>query len=208
MGRKAQFARGDIRQAALRLVAASGPAGVTMAGVAAEAGAPTGSIYHRYRGRDELLAELWMDVVESFQREFVATLDAAGQFTAVVTAAGFMPRWAREHPLEARLLLLHRRQDFFSTDWPPELADRAAALEPQIGAALRRCAGRLGVPSTRGSEALARLRYALLDAPFGALRPYVQGGQQIPRVVEQIATETARAVLAPLVPRTRGERWP
>ncbi|MCM2312803.1 MAG: TetR/AcrR family transcriptional regulator [Steroidobacteraceae bacterium] len=195
MGRKARFGRQDIRGAALRLVAERGPGQLTMAAVAAEAGAPTGSIYHRYRSRDELLAELWMEVVERFQHEFVAALGTARDLPSLAAVAGHMPRWAREHPLESRLLLLHRRQDFVSGDWPPEFATRAAALEPQLGQALRRCAAQLGLV---GSEAMPRLRYALLDAPFGALKPYIQPGKAIPRVIDQLAEETARAVLAPM----------
>lgn len=204
MGRKASFDRQDIRGAALRLVARQGPRGLTMAGVAAEAGAPTGSIYHRFRGRDELLAELWMEIVEGFQAAFVAALDDAHDLASLAAVAGFMPRWAREHPLESRLLLLHRRQDFVSGEWPTGLAARARALEPQLGQALRRCAARLGCGA--GADAMARLRYALLDAPFGALKPYVQPGRSIPRVVEQLATETAHAVLAPLASALREPR--
>ena len=206
MGRKAHFDRQDIRGAALRLVARQGPRELTMAGVAAEAGAPTGSIYHRFRGRDELLAELWMEVVEGFQAAFVAALDDARDLDSLAGVAAFLPRWAREHPLESRLLLLHRRQDFVSGEWPPALAERAGALEPQLGQALRRCASRLGCGV--GGDAMARLRYALLDAPFGALKPYVQPGRPIPRIVEQLATETARAVLAPLTAVARQESRP
>jgi len=42
---------------------------------------------------------------------------------------------------------------------------------------------------------MARLRYALLDAPFGGLKPYVQAGKPIPRIVDQLVGETARVVL-------------
>lgn len=206
MGRKARFDRRDMTRAALRLVAERGPQAVTIGDVAAAVGAPIGSIYHRYRGRDELLAGLWMEVVEAYQREFVATLEAAGDLDGAVTAAGFMPRWARAHPLESRLLLLHRRQDFVSGDWPAELATRSAALEPQIGQALRGLCARTGtLPAV---EALARLRYGLLDAPFGAIKPYVQAGKPIPRIVDQLVGETARAVLAPILAPVRAGRRP
>lgn len=204
MGRKARFDRRDMTRAALTLVAERGPQAVTMGDVAAAVGAPIGSIYHRYRGRDELLAELWMEVVEAYQREFVAALAAATDLDGAVTAAGFMPRWARAHPLESRLLLLHRRQDFVGDAWPPELATRSAALEPQVGQALRGFCERSGV--LPAAEAIARLRYGLLDAPFGAIKPYVQAGKAIPRVVDQLVAETARAVLAPMLAPVRAGR--
>lgn len=197
MGRKSLFDRRDMSGAALRLVAAHGPQSVTVADVAREVGAPTGSIYHRYRSRDQLLAELWMDVVEGFQRGFVTALEHARDLDAVVEAAGFMPAWARMHPLETRLLLLHRRHDFVTGEWPASVAMRAAALEPQLGQALRACA--LRACGGASAETMARLRYALLDAPFGGLKPYVQAGKPIPRIVDQLVGETARAVLSSCV---------
>jgi hypothetical protein len=81
-----------------------------------------------------------------------------------------------------------------SGEWPADLAGRAAALEPQLGQALR--AFTLRASGGASAETMARLRYALLDAPFGGLKPYVQSGKPIPRIVDQLVGETARAVLA------------
>jgi hypothetical protein len=107
-----------------------------------------------------------------------------------------MAAWTREHPLEARLLLLHRRQDFVAGEWPEDLAARASALEPQIGAALRAFAQR--VFGRADAEIMARLRYALLDAPFGAIKPYVQARKRVPAVVDDLVAATVRAVLGPI----------
>lgn len=179
--------------AALRLVADRGPRAVTVAALAKELGAPTGSIYHRYRSREELLAELWLDVVEAFQNGFVASLADADDVDGAVEAALFMAEWTRQHPLEARLLLLHRRQDFVPGAWPVDLVDRAAALEPQIGSALRAYAQRAF--GRADSDSMARLRYALLDAPFGGIKPYVQARKRLPPVVDDLVARTVRAVL-------------
>jgi AcrR family transcriptional regulator len=188
------FERRDMTSAALRLVAERGPQAVTMADLARETGAPTGSIYHRYRSREHLLAELWMEVVESFQSGFVRCLEQAADIDGAVDAARFMVSWTREHPLETRLLLLHRRQDFVSGEWPEDLAQRAAALEPQLGSALRAYA--LRAFGRADADSMARLRYALLDAPFGAIKPYVQARKRLPPVVDDLVVTTARAVLA------------
>jgi AcrR family transcriptional regulator len=190
------FERSEMTGAALRLAADRGPRAVTVAALAREVGAPTGSIYHRYRSREQLLAELWMDVVESFQDGFVARLDQARDIDAAVATARFMVAWVREHALEARLLLLHRRQDFVAGEWPADLAGRAAALEPQLGGALRAFAERAFGRSD--ADTMARLRYALLDAPFGAVKPYVQARKRLPAVVEELVGTTARAVLETL----------
>ncbi|HXW09106.1 MAG TPA: helix-turn-helix domain-containing protein [Steroidobacteraceae bacterium] len=197
MGRRAVFDRNQMTGAALRLVAERGPQAVTVSALAQEVGAPTGSIYHRYRSREQLLAELWMEVVEGFQNRFVESLAQARDVEGAISTARLMVAWTREHPLEARLLLLHRRQDFVSGEWPAELAQRAAALEPQLGTALRAFADRAF--GRADAETMARLRYALLDAPFGALRPYVQGQKRLPAVVDELVIATARAVLASAV---------
>lgn len=182
--------------AALRLAAERGPHAVTIAAVARAIGAPTGSIYHRYESREQLLAELWMDVVESFQAGFVAVLARANDVDGAVAAARFMAAWTREHLREARMLLLHRRQDFVAGAWPPDLVGRAAALEPQLGEALRGFAKR----ALGGADAdtMARARYALLDAPFGGIKPYVQQGKAAPRVFDEMVEATVRAVLGEL----------
>lgn len=179
--------------AALRLVAERGPQAVTVADLARESGAPTGSIYHRYRSREHLLADLWMDVVETFQTGFVHSLARANDVAGAIDAARFMVAWTREHPLETRLLLLHRRQDFVSGEWPADLAERAAALEPQLGAALRAFA--LRAFGRADADTMARLRYALLDAPFGAIKPYIQARKRLPPLVDELVATTARAVL-------------
>ena len=183
-----------MRGAALRLVADRGPQAVTVAALAQELGAPTGSIYHRYSSREQLLAELWMDVVEAFQEGFVTKLAGAHDIEGAVETSLFMVSWTREHPLESRLLLLHRRQDFVAADWPADLVDRAAGLEPQIGTALRSYAQRTFARAD--SDTMARLRYALLDAPFGGIKPYVQARKRLPPVVDDLVATTARAVLA------------
>lgn len=193
MGRKAIFERRDMTGAALRLVADRGPQAVTVAALAREVGAPTGSIYHRYRSREQLLAELWMEVVEAFQDGFVGSLAHATDVEGAVASARFMVSWTREHPLESRLLLLHRRQDFVSGEWPTDLAERAAALEPQMGASLKGFAERAF--GRTDAETMARLRYALLDAPFGGIKPYVQARKRLPPVLDDLVARTARAVL-------------
>lgn len=205
MGRKAVFDRRDMTGAALRLVAERGPLAMTVAALAKEIGAPTGSIYHRYRSRDQLLAELWMEVVEAFQAAFVATLARATDIDGAVAAARFMVSWTCEHPLEARLLLLHRRQDFMAGAWPGEFTARAVALEPQLGAALRACGQRLF--GRADAEILARLRYALLDAPFGGIKPYAQARKAPPPVLDEIIATTARAVLESIPTRWKAREF-
>ena len=46
------------------------------------------------------------------------------------------------------------------------------------------------------AQIMARLRYALLDAPFGGIKPYLQARKRLPAVVDDVADlATLRAVL-------------
>lgn len=193
MGRSPKFTRQDMLHAALELAADVGPHAVTMASLAAELGAPTGSIYHRFESREHILAELWMDVVEEFQRDFVAALSKAQNVEDAVTVARQTLEWTRGHLREARLLLLHRRQDFVPGAWPSHLIARASALEPALNEALRAFARR--AVGRADAEAMARVRFALLDAPLGGIKPYVQAGKTPPRVLDALIAGTLRSAL-------------
>jgi AcrR family transcriptional regulator len=180
--------------AALELVAEGGPQTATVSAIARRVGAPTGSFYHRFRSRDLLLAELWLTVVEAFQEAFLAELEHDDPLEAGLRAAVFWPRWVREHLLEARLMLLHHRRDFVPGAWPEELVERAGALEPRLMGGVRDlCVRRYGAAD---KDALRRVRFALLDVPYGSLRPYVQAGRSPPAQLDELIAEACRAVLA------------
>ncbi len=195
MGRRPKYSRAGIEAAARAVIADRGVQGATISAIAAELGAPSGSIYHRYRSRELLLAALWLGVVEQFQDGLRAELERDDLLEAAIGTALFMSRWVREHLNEAQLLLLHHRKDFVTDDWPDEVMARASKLEPQLNAALRRfCRRRYG--NVRKSN-LQRVRFALLDVPYGAVKPYVQRKQQPPALIDELLRDTVIAVLGP-----------
>lgn len=212
MARLAKFDHDQILDATARLAAHSGPAQVTMARIAEAIGAPTGSIYHRFASRDVLLAEVWLRTAQAFQDEFGARLAGANAWQAGLDAALFVPARVRRKPEEARLLLLHRRSDFLSSGWPPELAERAAQLERQVDAALRGFSKRLLQRSD--AEARRTVRFALVDAPMAAVLPHLRAQEPPPPLVDALIRSTYEAVMqragakAPAhpMPRTKGDR--
>src|SRR5690349_25083603 len=74
MGRPARFDADQLLDEALALAAEGGPEAVTMAAVAQRAGAPSGSLYHRFAGRSALLAALWLRTVADFQAGYLTAL--------------------------------------------------------------------------------------------------------------------------------------
>lgn len=194
MARPAKFSRDEVLAGALRVVAREGPRRSSVGEIAGELGAPSGSIYHRFPSRDALLAELWLVTVEDFQGGFLAALEGRDTLEAGIAAALYTPHWARERTAEARLLLVHRREDLLDGGWPGALADRAERLGEELAAGLRRYARRhLG---RAGEEARRRVAFALIDVPGAAVRRHLAANRPPPPGIDELVAETARALLA------------
>lgn len=193
MPRAPKFSEAQIVAAAGRLIAARGPDGATIGAIARATGAPTGSIYHRFASRDVLLGEVWLRAAADFQAAFFARLAAAPPQEAGVAAALYMAQRVREHPREARLLLLHRREDFVARGWPRAMRRRAEELGRQVESELRAFTRRLcGNDDARAVRIVA---YAVVEAPFAALRGYVAASEIPPPHVDELIRATFAAAM-------------
>ncbi|WP_411081557.1 TetR/AcrR family transcriptional regulator [Streptomyces sp. cmx-18-6] len=192
MARPARFATDQLLDAAVRLAAASGPAGVTMSAVAQAVGAPSGSLYHRFPGRNALLAEVWLRTVERFQEGYFAAIAAeadAGQ--AGRAAARHVIAWSRAHPEEAALLL-YGAEDFGRAAWSEEHAQRADRGDLRVRSTLGSLAKSLGADEPRDSE---RVVLAVVDLPLSVVRRHLRAGRPLPAHAEDLAEEAAAALL-------------
>jgi AcrR family transcriptional regulator len=189
MGRKARFSSDQVLSAAIALLAEGGTQGVTMAAVGRRAGAPIGSLYHRFPSRDHLMARLWLSIVESFQDGFLKAL-AGGDG---LSAALYTPRWAREHLNEGKVLLLFRREELMTGQWPDEMRDRAAALGREltdgVSAFVRAHFGRVT------AETMGTARFVLIDVPYGVVRPHLERDEAPPPIVDRLIEKTYRAIM-------------
>lgn len=155
-----------------------------MATIAARLGAPTGSLYHRFGSRGLLLASLWLRSIRRFQHGFTAALEAGD----AEAAALHTPRWCRENPAAAAVLLLYRREDL-AAQWPAELGDELERLNHTASAALTSFAQRHpGIDRER-------LVFAVVDVPYGAVRRYLVRRQPPPALVDELVVTACRAVL-------------
>lgn len=199
MPRASKFDTERILGAARRLVAAHGPSGATIGAIARSVGAPTGSIYHRFDSRDVLLATVWLRAAAAFQDAFFEQLAGTPPRVAGLAAALYMAQRVREHPDEARLLLLHRREDFVDRGWPITFRRRAAQVgqqvEGEIGAFSRRLCGREDARTVR------LIAYAVVEAPFAAVRRHVAARESPPPYVDVLIRVTYDAVMRELKPR-------
>jgi AcrR family transcriptional regulator len=192
MPRPARHDRDSLLDAAAALAAARGPAAVTMAEVGRVAGAPSGSVYHRFPSRAALLADLRLRTVGRFHEGFLAALRGEDPVSAAAAAARHVVEWARAHPDEAGVLL-YAAADFAADSWPSEARERERELRGELERALGRLARRLGL---RGRDGRERLLVATVDVPYAVVRRHLRTTTPIPDSAGRLVSVTARALLS------------
>jgi AcrR family transcriptional regulator len=193
MARVAKYDEALILSAAAKIVATDGPGAATMTAIGAAIGAPNGSIYHRFRSRDELLGRLWLTKARIFQDRWAAALSEPDHKKAGLEAALSMPRVVREDLEGARIMLLYRREDFLSDGWPIEMRAEAERLGRQVKEAMaemtRRLFGRSTVSARRATA------FATIDVPFSAVRQFVSEGSAPPAQIDALIACAYGAVI-------------
>lgn len=189
MGR-AKFTEADFLMAALAIVAAHGPAAVTVASISARLRAPTGSFYHRFSSRNVLLGALWLRTVLDFQQGVTEALDAGDGLRAALHT----PIWVREHMNEARLLLIYNREDFVPGEWPKELSDPVAAMSERMKSGALRCAR--VIFGHDGSEEVRLAQFVTSEVPVAAVRQHLIRSESPPPLVDRMIRTTYRAIAA------------
>jgi AcrR family transcriptional regulator len=165
-----------------------------MASVATRLGAPTGSIYHRFRSREELMAETWLAAAESFQAGLIAALGAPSEPPGMGAALHAI-QWARAHPTPARLVVLYRRRDFVAGPLPEPLRPRLERLGADLDAALSGFAATMLGSTDLGGRQLAA--FLLVDMPYAAVRRYLAAGMDPPLSVERLVRRAFEALARP-----------
>lgn len=193
MPRPPKHDEATILMAASALVAQGGPQAATMAAIGQAMGAANGSLYHRFASRDALLGRLWLNKATLFQDRWEAAFAAADARQAGLDAALSLPRTVRADPEGARIMLLHRREDFLSDAWPSEMKQEAARLGAQVTELLDRAATRLF--GSRSAAAKRATMFAVLDIPFAATHRYVVAAKAPPVELEALIATAYHAVI-------------
>jgi AcrR family transcriptional regulator len=179
--------------AARDLLLEDGSRSATVEAIAGASGAPTGSIYHRFGSRDELVARLWMRAIYRSQASFLAALERPDAREAALAAALSIIDFCEEHPADARLLVSFRREDLIRAAPEGRLADELAELNRPVERAVVDLARRLY--GTRSRAALDRTLMAVFDLPYGAARRYLISGARLPTGLRADLTRAVSAVL-------------
>lgn len=177
--------------AARALLLEEGSRSATMEAVAKASGAPTGSIYHRFGSKDELIARLWIRAVYRSQASFVTAMEREDPRDAALAAAMSIIAFCEEHPGDAQLLAAFRREDLFKAIPEGKLANELASLNRPVERAVSQLAQRLY--GKRSRAALDRTLLAVFDLPYGAARRYLITGAALP---PRLRNDLSRAVAA------------
>jgi AcrR family transcriptional regulator len=188
MGRKAYFKNEEFIDSAIQIIAEEGLGALTIAGLSTRVTAPIGSVYHRFPSRDALLAELWLNIIESFQNEWLKILEMDG-----LQATLYCLQWVRTHPNEARIMLLYRIDDLTSGEWPKDLQKRALRSSRELHEGVASFTKKQFGSVTK--EYIDRTLFAIHDAPMGILRRYLQENKIPPDSVANLIQETYEALI-------------
>jgi AcrR family transcriptional regulator len=187
MGRAVLHPTGTLLDAARSLVLEQGASAATVAAIAAATGAPTGSIYHRFRSIDELLTAMWIRAVRRSQAEFAAAAAADDPLEAAVGAALSVYDFCVEHPADGRL------EDLIRGPLPEAQLAELAELNDPVGRVVSDLARRLYGRASR--SAVDRVLLAVFDLPHGVVRRPLIAGERLPPGRRAALAAAVRAAL-------------
>ncbi len=162
-----------------------------MSAVARAAGAPSGSVYHRFPDRPALLAAVWLHAVEDFQDGYREALGDEPSPAAAVRASEWIVDWCRDRPGPAAVLQAGVRV-FEPDTWSPSaraeldrIHERQARELKALGELI---SARTGLPRDQ-------VLFVLMDVPLAAVRPHLLAGQVPPPRTRTMVRELMQAVL-------------
>lgn len=171
--------------AARTLILGGGPSAGSARAVAMAVGAPSGSVYHRFPRRDDLVAAAWLRAQDRFLDAYLTALagtaagagaaaaaagagatagaEAAGAEAAGagVDAAVAVLTWSAANPQDAALLLRYALADLLRGEVSAGLAEHAADNDRRLRAAITRIAEAADRPLTEVLLAVVDLPYAV-----------------------------------------------
>jgi AcrR family transcriptional regulator len=179
--------------AARDLLLEDGSRAATIEAIAEASGAPTGSIYHRFGSRDQLITRLWMRAVYRSQASFLAAMEEPDPRAAAVAAALSIVDFCEEHPADAQLLAAFRYEDLLRAVSEGPVAEELGQLNRPVEGAVVDLAKRLY--GSRSRAALDRTMLAVFDLPYGAARRHLIAGRRLPPALRSDLERAVSAVV-------------
>jgi AcrR family transcriptional regulator len=195
MGRTPRFTDDQLIDAARDAIATYGR-GATIAQVGAVSGAPTGSIYHRFRSREQLMILLWLRSIERFHVRLFAVADEhRDPEDALVAMAVETARYCRQHPSEALAMTLYR-YDRLVVSAPESLLPRVIPINDRAFKLLATLGARCHPEMTHDQHFVEMIFTCVVGLCYGLIRPYIVSGTPIPDWLDPVIISSCRAALS------------
>lgn len=186
MVRLAKYTEDSFIDSAIGIAAQCGMGAVSMASIAARAGAPIGSLYHRFDSRGTVLAQAWLKVRADFRAAVVVHWEHGNTWEAVQA----LLLWCRTKPDYARFMLQSEVAPDFGA-LPPQLHGALEADQADVDAAFERCASTLPAEVAQRAHVL---HFILIGAPVAIVKPFLQQEQAIPPFIDAMLRASHDAV--------------
>lgn len=187
----------DLLDVAEQLVTQGDPAGLTLRSLAIASGASNGTIYHAFRSKEDLLAQLWLRAssrLGSLIGEAVEVHRDDDAQEVVVAVATAPVTFTRRYPESAQLFFAQRSDQLFSGDISSDLVDSLAAERKRFVAEM------IGLAKAfwgrKDKSAVDAIAACVVDIPGGMIRRALIEGRRIDAVTERRIEAAVRAVLA------------
>ena len=189
MVRLAKFTETHFIDSAIDVAAHCGINAVSMSAIAVKAGAPIGSVYHRFDSRGTILAQAWLRVKADFRQEVASLWQRGDSWNSV---AGLLD-WCRRKPVYARFLLLGDEAWIADAGLTPAMLAALETEQADLDACFEQCA--LAWHDKAAADTVApMLRFILIDGPVAIVKPYLTNHQPIPACVDAILRASHDAV--------------
>ena len=185
----------EILLAVRDLLLEHGSRGVTTAAISERSGAPTGSLYHRFGSRANMVAELWIRTIRSFHLElFDATGRAEPGMERAMAGVRAIVDFCSKNPDDARLMLVASRVELEGDpSLPAELAESLRTLNDPVEALVTQLARELYGRISRAG--LDRVSIGVIGLPYTAVRRCLLQGRD-PAQVRSLVQQASHAVLS------------
>jgi AcrR family transcriptional regulator len=188
MGRSQQFQIEDIQKGLCELLKRFGFGNFSMQLVAKELNIPIGSLYYRYESKNDMIADLWLNVIESFQNEFFDVLLSDSEpRKSGLSAALFVAEWMEREPEYAYLLAFVRKGDLNHKEWSSVYKLRDKKLQNHLLKNWQKWSNSLKDSNLSEQERFV-IQTVIVDLPITVCRPFI--GKTFPAYVEQFISDS------------------
>lgn len=165
------------------------PSALTIRALAQRSGASSGTLYHSFHSRTELLGRMWLrgarmylELQEAAIEEVLGDGEAGRERAAAATVAASLTllRFSAERPATANLLVSFKRDSLLGSDLPEELVQALRGLDAELLEQMKRLARSLtGRADRRTVDIVAACLVDLPSAFVPGRRPRVADTERL-----------------------------